>query len=536
MSNISYLYDFRFPGEPVGDEFQLVVPKGEVIDESMFRCLYKFLLNDLPLLNEQNWRATVSSCLGHHFDVCKRPRFEFVTFTREQFNKIKNTNGHAEIHEQIEYWLTEHERNSSIYEARVRIYKRADEADAERMKVPVGTMYSQWPVDRTDKEAYEDLKFYTGQIACETLIRDFYHKYGKPTAKIMLAELSSLEDFIKSIDPRDLPVAFQGQTNDHKHEYLRITNGYYDTHRCNATEWGGAAIVYGKYILFKEWLAKRLPEVMEPRKITALPQLILDKVQGNSLLSSELYEKLYRRGLLYTFFRVPAEPVHGCFWYDINGKETSDPGKVVRVSEISLRQTRTGTINDFPFIFNRQNFMNGVSGAPFNKFLSELSGCISTMIEIHEQLHDSHEKDGSYYELIGMGEHFIEWLNSRKYPADRQEISTSTMVNDLHDGIKLSISAAALVCIYKGIPVNKGNKDVLIQRFGNNSGDALYNKYNLLFPRSNRIGQAETKKQRTARLKLFNEVIDASKPNCELNNKAKADKVDFEATFNLSPV
>jgi len=412
-------YDYRYIGEEEGDIYQLVIDQtsSELSNEDLFNRLYHFINVELQLLMAENFRLSPYNCLEHHYMSCKLPRFAFVNFTKEQYF-IRKAQTEDTISENDETrsnflrWFEDHEKNSAIYEGTIRIQKKASNEDAERMEIPAGTLYTFVPEPKNNEEAFQRLKFLTGPQVSEYLIKEFNAKYSQPNTDIYSAELLELNKFTDEINMHSLKEAFQKTDNNYQHEYLRITNGYYQNHRCEYIVGGTPSQVYGKYILFKEWLKNRFRESIEPRPNETLSALELGSVSDQFGLSPDVQQLIFKRTRLRDFFQVPDNSFRGRFWYDINDIATDDPGKVVRVSEISIRQTKMATKDDFSIVLTRANIIPDTNSRAFKFFAEDLTAHLKTMIANHRELHKPEERNRQHYELLALAEEFILWLDN----------------------------------------------------------------------------------------------------------------------------
>lgn len=415
-SDLKY-FDYRITGEAEGEIYQLVVDgtSGDLSNEDLFGHLYNFINTDLQILMADNFRLSPYNCLEYHYMSCKLPRFAFVNFTKEQYllRKARTVDAIVENEEtrsNIWRWFEDHEKNSAIYEGTIRIQKKASLEDAERMDIPPGTLYSFVPEPQNNKEAFQRLKFLSGPQVSEFLIKEFNRKYSQPNKDIFSAELSDLNKFTDEINIHSLKEAFQKTDNNYQHEYLRITNGYYQNNRCEYVAGGTPSQVYGKYFLFKDWLTNRLRESITQPPAKTLSALELGAVSDQLGLGQDFYQLLYKRNRLLDFFQVPDNSFKGRFWYDINDRDTDDPGKVVRVSEINIRQTKMAVKDDFQIVLGRANIIPDTSSRAFKFFVEDLVTHLKTMVLNYRELHKPEERNRQHYELLALAEEFSFWL------------------------------------------------------------------------------------------------------------------------------
>jgi len=435
------IFDFRYDDESGDEPYQLVVNRaGKWTDNTLLFLQFYQLLESLLKPGRDNiYFYDLAPALEYHYWKFS-PRFAFVNELTDQYEQAEKAGQLTvpQINAYLQYWLEQKGTNSAIYEGAIRLSALVDEEMAFRQNIPVGTPYTYIPEPANDLEAFQYLKFLMGPQVCEYHVREFEQKYKEPTPEIYASELAPINDFIDDVDYPELKVAFEHHDNDHAREYLRITHGYYDNHRCEQSMGNTASIIYGKYILYKKWLEDRLRESFSNKRARGLPQLIPGKVSSDFILGQELFNVLYQRGLLFDFFLVPAPPVKGRFWYDINDQDTDDPAKVVRVSPVSVSQTRRATIEDFQTVLDQVNIIGDKNSKAYQHFLDDLISCLEQMIGYHRTLHKPEEREENHYQLIELAESFIAWLKSGNTPpltiADqdvpKKQLTAST--NDIH--------------------------------------------------------------------------------------------------------
>jgi len=508
------IFNFRYDDETGDEPYQLIVSRdGAITDNSvLFLQFYQLLASLLNSERENTDFYYLAPALEYHYWKFS-PRFAFVNVFADQYEQAKKNGQLAlpRINAYLRHWIEEKRTNSAIYEGTIRIPALADEEMALRKNIPIGTPYNYIPEPATDLEAFQRLKFLMGPQVCEYHLREFEQKYKEPEAEIYASELAAINSFIDDIDYSELKAAFECHDNDHAREYLRITHGYYNNHRCEQAIGNTASIVYGKYILYKKWLENRLRESFSNKKARGLPQLIPSKVSSDFILGQELFNVLYQRGLLSNFFQVPAPPVKGRFWYDINDQDTDDPAKVVRVSPVSINQTRRAKIEDFQVVLDQVNIIRDKNSKAYQHFLDDLTGCLEQMIGYHRTLHKPEEREENHYQLIELAESFIVWLKS---DADAIPISGNQQVEKKQ-----------LVCSLKDIQI----LDELKQR--------TENLPHILHLRAPEVGYQFTNDDKTLILETYSKLDDILKevaafinikfPGCERHVKAWND-IDFD--------
>ncbi len=120
------------------------------------------------------------------------------------------------------------------------------------------------PVNKV--EAFERLEKLHGQRVFEVLVDAFEKKYEANDPVPLSNELRKINDFISKAEELDIDKAFAEKDNlQKKGEYLRLKHGYYKKDRVEFIKGDSelvffgkhAPVVYGKYFLFKNWLAER---------------------------------------------------------------------------------------------------------------------------------------------------------------------------------------------------------------------------------------------------------------------------------------
>jgi hypothetical protein len=411
------IFDYRYDDEASVTPYQLTLRRsGQPINNALlFLRLYALLESLYQPEREPVYFNDLEPALEYHYWRFW-PRFAFVNELADQYEQAKKDGlpGSAPVNAYLDYWLAQKQNNSAIYEGTIRLSAIADGSIKFQRDIPAGTPYTYIPEPVNDLEAFQRLKFLMGPQVAEHYIAEFQQKYKEPTAEIYAAELAPINTFINDIDYAELKAAFERADNNYAQEYLRITQGYYENHRCEQGMGNTAAMVYGKYILYKKWLEDRLRESFKPKKARGLPQLEPGKVSKDFVLGQELFNTLYQRGLLADFFSVPAPPFYGRFWYDIHDQDTDDPAKVVRVSPVAIRQSRRAGVEDFQTVLDRVNPVGDTRSKAYQHFLDDLVACIQQMISFHRTLHKPEERSEEHYQLIELAENFTTWLKPKE--------------------------------------------------------------------------------------------------------------------------
>mgnify|MGYP003110018179 CR=1 FL=1 len=167
--------------------------------------------------------------------------------------------------------------NAEEYEASIRVVKKATKEDAERLNIEIGEEFTIIPEPKNKTELLERFENLHAQRLFEAQLRLFKRKYGDPSKKVIEDELKELNTFISKASQLSTTETFKnkyiGDTHLRDlHELSRLTNGYYRNPNKPFSAFGyfnnNAPLVYGKYILFKEWLQNELNEYKSKTKLT----------------------------------------------------------------------------------------------------------------------------------------------------------------------------------------------------------------------------------------------------------------------------
>jgi hypothetical protein len=527
-----YYYQFRNSKADALFTYPLAIPRGvkQISNEFLFDLLFKFLYGNLPALMAGNRFISAYNCLSYHHLFCNLPRFEFVKFAHERYdNRIVDEGiptARESIHQDVLRWFEDHECNSAIYEWTLRNGKKIIAPDPEEPDVPPGSWISRVPEPQNDLEAFQRLKFLTAQQTCEYMIKDFNRRYVNADQRIYQAELDDINNFIESTTTIDLRKALSRIDMDERNEYLRIMHQYYSNHRCEYVLGGIGSRVYGRYIWYKVWLEKKVRQLIETPKPLTLPALE-PRYTGSVLgMQRETFELLTRRGILSTFFMVKGTPLEGGFWYDINDQETSDAGKVVRISRDSYRRKRDATKNDFSELFEEYNIIGKTWGKAFKYFLDDFIEHVRLMMESYRKLHKPEEKKLEHYELLELADDFIDWLKAKQHMA---AIGSTVALNVMQPSTqqKLKMKVIAMFYFYKGVRITRANGDYIAKLYEYTSGEKLYAHYTDFSSSSNRTRSTGSSKSDRFRLAEYEQTIELLLDLPEARSKAEADRDRF---------
>jgi hypothetical protein len=223
------------------------------------------------------------------------------------------------------------ENKASIYEESIRVksvYSKEDEMrDPENKKE--GLEYTFIPHVSNEAEAFERLKFLTGQQLSELYQKHFFRKYPKITNEIIQEEIDVIEAFISKAKKHSIRDSFDpvkirlGKVEDEYHEYLRLTNHYYQNNYCEYRMNRLACKVFGQYILFYQWLLQLKTKFLqgnEGKSESRTENLIDEKFQKldkekswryafRSETDYKSFKNILVRYFEKTVYKLPEEPI-----------------------------------------------------------------------------------------------------------------------------------------------------------------------------------------------------------------------------------
>jgi hypothetical protein len=124
-------------------------------------------------------------------------------------------------------------------------------------KIKIGTTINILPEPKDFDEAWEMFVDIDAQYALEALQRDYFNKYKRLDITYIDLELKEINSFIEYANSQFDTTTFRDHINeDHVDEYinyLRLTNGYF-TSRFIPSNNGNLSGVYGRFVLFRDWL------------------------------------------------------------------------------------------------------------------------------------------------------------------------------------------------------------------------------------------------------------------------------------------
>ncbi|MFT5822116.1 MAG: hypothetical protein ACI8ZM_003372 [Crocinitomix sp.] len=168
----------------------------------------------------------------------------------------------------------------------ITIQKVVTEENAERLGAKVGDVYKVLKQPESFDELWVQFVRRHSQSICDTLIGQFHNTYGKGNKRIVEDELKISNAFISKANDLLTPESFKYKYSDlnkevdNLNEYSKLLNGYYDAYynsNYRDTDYKldyysffnpNANWVYGKYVLYKNWLVEKLSsyESLEPKK------------------------------------------------------------------------------------------------------------------------------------------------------------------------------------------------------------------------------------------------------------------------------
>ncbi|PVY43268.1 hypothetical protein [Pontibacter virosus] len=163
-----------------------------------------------------------------------------------------------------------HDKQSLVY---LKTYRRVEEITKDEANwynrsrnevvFVVGEEWFKYRELKTLEEKWELFRAYTSQQICEDLQLGLARTVGGIKPESMQRRLAEIVNFIESTHNTGIGKALgishsvRPDFKDEKEEYIRLTNGYYNTHGIDNDSFLSIA-VYGEYVLFKEWLEEQL--------------------------------------------------------------------------------------------------------------------------------------------------------------------------------------------------------------------------------------------------------------------------------------
>lgn len=260
------------------------------------------------------------------------------------------------------------ENKASMYEESIRVksvYSKEDEKrDPEHKKK--GVKYTFIPLVSNEAEAFERLKFLTGQQLSELYQKHFFRTYPKITNEIIQEEIDDIEAFINKAKKYSIKESFDpvkirlGKVQDEYHEYLRLTNHYYQNNYCEYGMDRLACQVFGKYILFYQWLLQLKTKFLqgnEEKSKSQTENLIDEKFQElhkekswRYAFRSETDYKIFKNILVkyfeHTNYELPKEPI------ELNKRCKTRLAEVLGGihRELGFKDTLKGDLNFFEIV------------------------------------------------------------------------------------------------------------------------------------------------------------------------------------------
>jgi len=126
------------------------------------------------------------------------------------------------------------------------------------------------PLPKNYDELWEQFTKYYSQRICESLERWFLRRYGVDNLRAVQDELDHIYQFIATANEISLKDSFDlsilSSRDREEHEYSRLMNGFYKNKALHNFDplvhffFNDMSLeVYGKYVLFKEWLERKIP-------------------------------------------------------------------------------------------------------------------------------------------------------------------------------------------------------------------------------------------------------------------------------------
>lgn len=160
---------------------------------------------------------------------------------------------------------------SEQYLESIRVEKIATKEDVQRLlksgykELKEGDIYYLTePEPQNFTEYWERFTRLKAQVICEYHIEKFEKNYGDGNERIVRDELQEIESFIEAAEQISTKAAFEHRGTDirkeydNQCEYLKLTYDYYNLQKFGTCKYyffgSNANWVYGKYVLYREWL------------------------------------------------------------------------------------------------------------------------------------------------------------------------------------------------------------------------------------------------------------------------------------------
>lgn len=418
-----------------------------------------------------------------------------------------------------------------ILENEFRIVENEKKYREERINIEDGTTYTRYKdIIKSDENDYfiefnpnieaekrfkdvDALKYFNQEL------RHFFNNNTKPTLESVSIELDKIHKFIQDANSLDLAkikrTVFESEVNK-MIEYRRLKSGYYlekkFTEYFNFYEYE-TKFVYGKFILFKDWLETKIIE------LSAKIGLEKNKTSDNSIISafsltkkvmnksiykgrSEIFQshfKLYEALIMATEEKEENKVEEAYeylmeIWYFVNSDYASFNGKEIEY-------------------LNRPLYVNSVIiGKPdFNQWFSG------------EKLYDQKRRKIKLVES-DFNHEFGEWIKiqiekpnlrverRRKYIEflDYIKIKSLKVIGLSEPEKKWTIDQIALKFAYEGGQITRSNGDEIAKKFGHNSGEKLFQRFTYYSSSTNRKAKPNlcTQKKLSNKIKLIESVIE----------------------------
>lgn len=134
--------------------------------------------------------------------------------------------------------------------------------------MPDGHTHPGLPKPKNFEEAWEQFVKHKAQMVFEMKAEDFLKKYRGVTVGVLECELDEINEFIARAKATiKTSTAFADRNsfygpkpnyNSYEEEYIRLSNGYYDSRYDELKERHCAGYVYGGYFIFRCWLEEQL--------------------------------------------------------------------------------------------------------------------------------------------------------------------------------------------------------------------------------------------------------------------------------------
>ena len=243
-------------------------------------------------------------------------------------------------------------------------------------------------------------------------------------------------------------------------------------------------------------------ELFEQKERTVFALSNFLKVPAPDKNYGEMYFNEKGEGFIESFYKTNPEPVRhedGDDLYYTN--EKGERFNVVKREDLILTNEKrlAKDEEDFRFIFSREFPGEKIDETEknFDLFKEQLVSHIERLIALHEE-HSSFDKLD--WESLSVAKRFLEFLKDVNQDPEVKLVQSDLKQTDV-----------ALIYIYEKWEITTENADSIATKYGwhaKNSGHKLYQHYNRLLPKSNRILNPESEKKLKNMTEKMEKILD----------------------------